>query len=227
MNKIRRLWEERSEKYKYDIRGVLPKSFPNWLNAVLHNWTSGQVKYQISNFKPQKVLDLGCGYGRVAYEIIKNFPKCQVIGIDISKSYVEMFNANLAPRGRAYRGNIKNIKFRSNSFDVVYMITTLMYLVNKKDQEKAVSEIMRVLKPKGRFVFIERNPLGHKLLTLGGIITSLRGKKHKEIESVSFTRKELTFLITNAGGKIQSIDSFPFGAFTAPSLYISYTGTKK
>ena len=110
--------------------------------------------------------------------------------------------------------------------DVVFMVTTLMYVTNKKDQKRAVREIFRVLKPGGRFVFIERNPIGHSLITLGGLITKIRGRKYKEIEAVGFREMQMGELISIGGGKVKEKLGFPFGRLLTPSLYIAYSGAK-
>lgn len=227
MDNIKKLWEERGEKYGRDMRGVLPKSFPNWLNRILHQWMYEQVNHQLSTINHQRILDLGCGYGRVAREILNNFPDAKVYGVDLSRTYVDIFNKDLATRGNARVADIKDLPFEDNSFDVVFMITTLMYLTNEVDQKKAIKEIFRVLKPKGKFIFIERNPIGHWLFTLGGIITKIRGKKYKEIQSVSFDDYKMGRLIHSAGCAIKEKSGFPFGILLTLSLYISYSGYKK
>lgn len=224
MNKIESLWEDRSKKYKTDLRGVLPKSFPFWLNGLLHRWMFNQIKKTIKN--GDKVLDLGCGYGRLALEITKNFNKSKVFGVDISKTYVDLFNKNIKNQGKAYKSSITKLPFKNNTFDVVYMVTTLMYLTDEKTQLKALEEIFRVLKRNGKYIFIERNPVGFSIITLGGLITKIRGSKNKEIESVSFKQKEMSNLIKKSGSKLISNDSFPFGWFVQPSWYISYFGKK-
>lgn len=223
MNSIQNLWEDRSKKYKNDVKGVLPKSFPNWLNLILHNWMYKEIRSEIHN--GDKVLDLGCGYGRVAKEIVKDFKKAFVNGVDISQTYVNLFNKNIK-NGKAYEASITKLPFHKNSFDVVYMVTTLMYLVNTKDQKNAVAEIIRVLKPGGKFIFIERNPNGFNILTLWGLVTLIRGKKNKEIDSVSFTPNYLNKLIKQSGGKVKRNNSFPTNRFLEPSLYVSYVGEK-
>lgn len=213
-------WEKRSQKYGGALEGVLPKSFPKPANEYLNKWMYEQIKPQLTNEKPQVLLDLGCGYGRLAEKVLKDFPKAKVNGIDLSSNYVSIFNKKLNPRGVAKSGSITKLPYASLSIDVVYMVTTFMYLTNEDDRKKAIREIFRVLRPGGRFVFIERNKIGYFLITLGGLIEKIRGKKNKEIESVSFSRKEITDLIDESGGVVEQLAGIPFWTLSLPKLFL-------
>lgn len=213
------LWEKRSQIYETRIEGVLPKSFPPAVNGYLHRWMFRQVERVIPQ-ENAKVLDLGCGYGRLSEEILKDFPKSLTFGIDISDTYVSLYNKNLSPRGKASRGDIRKLQFSNASFEVVFMVTTLMYITNKKEQEKAMKEIFRVLKPGGKFVIIERNPKGYGLITLGGFINKLRGNKFREITAVSFDKDYMKALISKSGGKIEITEGIPIWTLSLPLLII-------
>lgn len=259
-NKIWEAWEERSRKYGTKPEGVLPKSLPAPVNDYLNNWMFEQIRWSMKTFKKAVVLDLGCGYGRLSKQILDEFKNLSIVGIDVSQTYVDLYNKNLSPRGRAIRGDIRNLPFKDSFFNVVFMVTTLMYIIKKPDQEKVCDEIFRVLKPGGRFVIIERNPIGQNIITFGGLISKIRGRKHKEIPAASFRKDYLTGLIKKSGGfviqtrgipawtlllplsiiiftmsqnlarkflgLVESLDNL-LSWFLTPSLYISYTGTKK
>lgn len=212
MNKIREAWEARSKKYGIRLEGVLPKSFPKVSNKYLDVWMWRQVKKQILSRRKQKILDLGCGYGRLAKKILTTFPQADVFGVDISKTYVDLFNKNLSPNGRAKVADIKYLPFKDSTFDICYMVTTLMYLVSKSEQQQAISEIFRVLKPGGRFVFIERNKVIYFLMTLGGLLG-------REINSTSFSRREIEKLV--GGGNILKTSGIPFWTLTLPYSFLT------
>lgn len=185
-------------------------------------------------------------------KILRDFSKVKIYGIDVAKGYVDLYNKDLSPRGKAMKADIRKVPFRDTTFDVVFMVTTLMYLIKKTDHKKAMKEIFRVLKPSGKFVFIERNPVGYGLVTLGGLIETLRGKKYKEIKSVSFSKKYMLNLIEKSGGKVIHASGIPFWTLAlpisfvikkpipklrfldeklsfllTPSMYISYIGEKR
>jgi len=256
MESIQNQWEKRSKKYGSRIEGVLLKSFPRPVNEYLDQWMWEQVKNSIrrpaEKLKAKKVLDLGCGYGRLSKKILEEFSEARVCGIDISKTYVEIFNKNLFPRGKAVVGNIRKLPFKSESFDLVMAATALMYLTKKGDQKKAMDEIARVLKPEGKFIIVERNPTGYKIATLGGLIEKLRGKEKKEINAVGFSKDDMKSLAGEAGLKLEDARGIPawtlllplmfifpslvklasatdkvFARLLTPSMYIAHSGRKK
>lgn len=202
----------------------MPKSFPRFVNNYLDRWMYGQIKLKIKN-EELKILDLGCGYGRLSKKILDDFPKARTVGIDVSQTYVDLYNQDLAPRGKAVKGDIRKLSFEDSSFNVVIMVTTLMYLTDKKDQQKAMKGMFRVLKPGGSFVVIERNPGGHNILMLGGLVEKIRGPEKREIPSVSFSPEYMQNLIEKSGGRVKKIKGI--SPLLTTSLYISYSGEKK
>lgn len=202
-------WVKRSKKYRDKIEGVLPKSFPLALNNYLDKWMYSQIKSTISPQGILKILDLGCGYGRLSSKILADFPNVQVYGVDISQTYVNLFNKHLLPRGRAQVGDITKLDFPNYSFDIVFMVTALMYLTDKKSQARAMKEIFSVLKPEGKFVFIERNLYGYKLVTLGGLIDIIRGEKNREITAVSFTPDDFEKFVTKNNASLDKMSGIP------------------
>lgn len=210
MNSTNLAWEKRSKNYGTKIEGVLPKFLPPLVNGYLDKWMYDRVRnYIFKKDNEIKVLDLGCGYGRLSEKILREFPKSKTFGIDVAQSYVDLYNKNLGPRGKANVGDIRKLPFKDNYFETVFMVTTLMYLVKKSDQTKAMKEIFRVLKPGGSFVFIERNTVGQSIVTVGGLVGKIRGQSNKEIHSVSFTKDKITKLIKDAGGNIDKTYGLP------------------
>lgn len=89
-------------------------------------------------------LDVCCGSGVVGASF-KNKVK-KVIGLDLTPEMVELSKARL---DEVYQGNVYNIPFPDNSFDLVCTREVLHLLPYP---ENPVAEIFRVLKPGGKFV---------------------------------------------------------------------------
>ena len=72
---------------------------------------------------------MGCGNSCNTENLTKNSSK-HLFNLNFdglishSKNYVDMFNTKLAPNGVAFQGNIKKLKFKSNSFDTVYIMAS-------------------------------------------------------------------------------------------------------
>lgn len=102
------------------------------------------------------VLDIGCGLGGPCRMLVEEHG-CRTTGIDLSHEYIrtakklsELVNLN---QGTSFvQGNATQLPFQDNSFDVVW---TQHVQMNIPDKKKFYSEINRVLKSGGRFIFYD------------------------------------------------------------------------
>ncbi|KAL8243847.1 hypothetical protein R6Q59_010105 [Mikania micrantha] len=98
------------------------------------------------------VLDVGCGVGGPAREIIK-FTGCKVMGFNnndyqIQRALRYAQKHGLENKFAATKGDFMQMQFEDNSFDAVYAIEAT---VHAPDLKGVYSEILRVLKPGGIF----------------------------------------------------------------------------
>jgi ubiquinone/menaquinone biosynthesis C-methylase UbiE len=105
------------------------------------------------------VLEVAPGPGYLAIELAK-LGKCnKIIGLDISKDFVEIAQRNAKEAGVAEaaefrRGNVSDIPFPDNAFD--FIICTAAFK-NFKEPFKALSQMYRVLKSGGTALIIDMN----------------------------------------------------------------------
>lgn len=103
-----------------------------------------------------RVLDLGCGAGRHAFECYRR--GARVVALDRSESEIQevttwfaaMREAGEAPAGAsatALRGDALALPFADGTFDAVIVSEVLEHLPNDKG---ALAELVRVLRPGGR-----------------------------------------------------------------------------
>ncbi len=94
-------------------------------------------------------LDVGCGAGRLAYEVSKIF-KGQVIGIDPAAEAINLANQDYKAQNLEFRTagveDICNI-FPSNSLDLIFSRNALYFVA---DPVKALKDMHQVLKPNGQ-----------------------------------------------------------------------------
>lgn len=101
-----------------------------------------------------KVLDVGCGFGGTSRYLAKKLgPKSSVTGITLSPRQVER-GTELAieqgvPNAKFQVTNALNMTFEDNSFDIVWACESGEHM---PDKELYINEMMRVLKPGGKFV---------------------------------------------------------------------------
>ncbi len=101
------------------------------------------LEYVESNVK---VLDLGCGNGRV-YELLKP-KKVNYLGIDNSSGLIEKARVNHS-NANFELADMVDLDLPNDSFDVIFSIASFHHIPGRKLCKKAVNEMHRVLKKDG------------------------------------------------------------------------------
>ncbi|HEY2458992.1 MAG TPA: class I SAM-dependent methyltransferase [Candidatus Acidoferrum sp.] len=97
------------------------------------------------------ILDAGCSNGRFAAERCSGLSRCRITGLDL----LETVGQNPSVDFRVC-GNVNQLPFSANSFDVIYARWLVEHLENP---EVALREFHRVLKPGGRLALFTTNLL--------------------------------------------------------------------
>lgn len=101
---------------------------------------------RLKKISPQSLLEVGCGPGRL-FDSYKNI--AHVVGVDFSPQMLE--RAKKLIKKKKYDNielrlmDARNLKFSSNSFDVILTSNVLLHIRPEKIQ-KAINEITRVSK---------------------------------------------------------------------------------
>ena len=115
------------------------------------------VKTQVKDGK--RVLDVGCGDGRFLAALTGK--GIDYVGIDNCEELIEKARRNLEIRSlrslklrncRFKFGNILDLRFDDESFDVVLCIAVLHHIPSRELQFKALCEMRRILKPGGKLI---------------------------------------------------------------------------
>lgn len=114
-------------------------------------------------------LDIGCGTGDVALELLRQAPRCRVTGLDPSRQMLAVAAAKAARAGVADRltlasGSVGALPFADGALNG---ITSAFALRSFPDRARAFAEMRRVLAPGGRLSLLELTGPSHRLLRAG------------------------------------------------------------
>ncbi|MEA3203744.1 MAG: hypothetical protein QOI63_1423 [Thermoplasmata archaeon] len=115
-----------------------------------------QIRAALGDRHPRLGLDVGCGVGLYADTVATELG-CTVVGVDASVPALRAAHAQ-APLAGA---DVQHLPFPSGTFDFAYAINVVHHL-KRGEQERALAEMARVLKPGAPLLVFEintRNPL--------------------------------------------------------------------
>lgn len=114
-----------------------------------------EFKFFEKHLKPGlKILDLGCGNGRISELIQKH--DCDYIGMDNSEGQINEAR-KLFPNVKFEIGDLVRIPLPDNSLDQIWTIAAFHHLTDKKTRAEALQEMKRVLKPGGIIIMTNWN----------------------------------------------------------------------
>ena len=209
---VRRAWETRSRLWGATLRSVLLKGAPEVLNEHLHRWQRDFVLRAARRVKCEtslRVLDVGCGYGRISEAILEHHPGATITGVDLAQPYVDLFQQRTGQRGIV--GNVESLPEDLGSFDFIVCVTVLMY-VGKSDIDPTLRKLLEGLAPGGIMAIIEPHRSGDGFQTLFGLLEILR--RNASTGGINtgghhFREPELRRAIDDGGGTILETSRLP------------------
>jgi len=213
----------------------VPQNY-DFLNRLLtfrldEHWRN-KATNAILNETPSSVMDLGTGTGDLAIKLAKNNQRIQVTGYDFSNSMLEI------ARKKANRHSLNNISFiegdagempfDNNSFDIIGISFAFRNITFKNpNTQNYLKEIVRVLKPGGKFIIVESSQPKNKIIRklfhaylhylvsgIGGRISESKGAYHYLAYSAKnfYSPEELKELLLNHGFNKVNHNPMFFGA---------------
>ena len=133
--------------------GFLGKMMLNGMNAGHAKLADWGLSY-VPSITPQKAVDLGCGAGRNAGELLRRYPTAYVTAIDYSPLSVEKataYNQQMISAGRCtvQQGDVSRLTLPEKAFDLATAFETVYFWPGL---EKCFTQVANILKPGGLFL---------------------------------------------------------------------------
>jgi ubiquinone/menaquinone biosynthesis C-methylase UbiE len=101
--------------------------------------------------RPDAVLDVGCGTGRLLRKAKELWPEARLIGVDAAEKMIEQAS-RLFPEAEFHAAMAESLPLPDASVDLAFSTLSFHHWIN---QAKGVSEVARVLRPGGRFLLAD------------------------------------------------------------------------
>jgi ubiquinone/menaquinone biosynthesis C-methylase UbiE len=193
----------REKDFHNNLQSRKKSRFENIFYKALYNMYEDFNSIIYKKAKKKIILDYGCGVGSVTEKIANFYPE-KLVGIDISEVSINKASENAKKLNLQIEysvDNCENLKFKENTFDLVFGSGILHHL----DIDKAINEISRVLKNNGEMIFLE--PLGtNPLINLYRKLTP----NSRSVDEHPFVEKD--FLLINS--LFKKVETNYYGFFT-------------
>ena len=138
--------------------GKLGKMMLNGMNsghAKMADWGLSHLK----TIAPESIIDLGCGGGRNAGELLKKYPSAVGTAVDYSSLSVEKardYNKDIITAGRleVRQGDVSALDIPEGEYDLATAFETIYFWPGL---EKCFTEVARILKNGGYFMIVNES----------------------------------------------------------------------
>ncbi len=115
------------------------------------------VKRNYPDFKPTRILDMGCATGSNTVPMVDAFPEAEVHGIDLGAALLRYGHVRAESMGKAVhfsQQNAEKTNFADGSFDLI-ISNILFHETSRSALPRVLAETRRLLKPGGLMVHLE------------------------------------------------------------------------
>jgi SAM-dependent methyltransferase len=145
LDQVRASWEQRAAESGSTLSGVLFRNLSESANRAIDDWHAAIVR---DAFLPEveqgaRVLDLGCGYGRLSGVVASARPDIRLTGQDLSLGYCRAYRESTGPSVVA---DVAGVPFADASFDAILSVTCLMYVPSERAPEvwRGIAAMLRL-----------------------------------------------------------------------------------
>ncbi len=163
-----------------------------------------------------RVLDVGCGTGSYTRPLAER-TRASIVAFDVTPEVLPQARKQIPDNARVVAAEAAKLPFPDESFDAVVGNAVLHHLLPLED---SVPELVRVLKPGGRFCFAEPNLVNpHMYVQLE--IPYFRRKIEASPDEVAFVRWSLQPQLERIGLNVLAVTPFDFLYPLIPASWIN------
>jgi tRNA (cmo5U34)-methyltransferase len=135
-----------------DYTALISKCVPKY-EEIFHNLFC----YLPKDFKPQRILDLGCGTGNLTAAILHHFPTAEIHALDISADILSECKNRFKENTNIiyHQHDFSTLNFPENHFDFI-VSSIAIHHVKDDEKRKLYQQILALLKPNGLFEFADQ-----------------------------------------------------------------------
>ncbi|MEM9820033.1 MAG: class I SAM-dependent methyltransferase [Bacteroidota bacterium] len=130
----------------------LPPNHPQHQEWKLRQWNTDRLLQYFQQFKPRKVLDLGCGNGWLTHQLAAQ-DAVEVLGLDVNKLELQQASRLFASEHCHFAyGDIFVDVFPAQYFDAIVLDSCVQYF---PDFDQLVNRLLALLQPRGRIHILD------------------------------------------------------------------------
>jgi SAM-dependent methyltransferase len=144
---MKRILHGAVDQHTFAVSGM--KTYGEFSEAIRRHWRESTP--------PKRLLDWGCGSGRVVYHFLRDPDRPSVTGSDVDAEAIAWCQKHLPAATFAANGMRPPLPFAADAFDVVVAHSVFTHL-DRQLQREWLADIRRVLRPGGLFVTSAHGP---------------------------------------------------------------------
>jgi len=158
-NEIGKVFDDMSDQYTDIMDHMVP-----WYRKLL----ASMLEYLPKDFKPNRILDLGCGNGNVSRASMVLFPDAQHHLVDASDDMIGLCQKKFSGSSNTYEHNLfQELEFEPDTYDLVMAGFSLHHL-NATEKEQFFANLYPAMTNKGIItcadLFINKDAVEHEQL---------------------------------------------------------------
>ena len=206
-------------------------------NADMGDSTVAWLKQNHSEFKPSRILDMGCAVGHSTLPYAIAYPGAEVHGIDVAAPMLRYAHARASAMESIVhysQQNAERTQFEDDSFDLV-VSHILLHETSSAAIKNVIKECCRLLKPGGWMLHVETPPY-EGMETFDQFLFDWDSENNNEpfwrkshqldlqalAKNAGFTREVLQTMVPSAFQETQRTNTFQGGDFGGGGVWFVY-----